>query len=75
MADPKGRKEAVVTEAPVTPAGDKTAVTLLRETGQDGSQESEHDEDTVYVKGHPVIRNGNQCVLLPPPIRAADTSN
>ncbi|KAI1399216.1 putative OPT peptide transporter Mtd1 [Hypoxylon fuscum] len=58
MADPKGRKEAVVTEAPVTPAGDKTAVTLLRETGQDGSQESEHDEDTVYVKGHPVIRNG-----------------
>lgn len=55
----KVHKKATVTEALVAPNGDKSTVTLQHEASKDSAEDSHHDNDAEYVKGHPVIRNGN----------------
>ncbi|KAI0842029.1 OPT peptide transporter Mtd1 [Hypoxylon sp. FL0890] len=55
---PKTRKEAAVTETAVTPSSDEPTVTLPHDLDKDGIENSQHDDDVKYVKGHPVIRNG-----------------
>ncbi|KAI2465651.1 putative OPT peptide transporter Mtd1 [Annulohypoxylon bovei var. microspora] len=49
---PKSTK-AVVTEAHVAPLSDETSAARKVD-----SEDSHHDDGVVYVKGHPVIRNG-----------------
>ncbi|PNY27010.1 Oligopeptide transporter 4 [Tolypocladium capitatum] len=56
---PKAHEGVVVTEEPCLAASDKPANDLLRETDGGDSLGSRHDDDAEYVKGHPVIRNGD----------------
>lgn len=53
-------KKATVTEAPVANLSDSDNPTqnLRRKTEKEGSEDTRQDDDAVYVKGHPVIRNG-----------------
>ena len=41
---------------------EKTARAVPRETDGEDSSASQDDDETVYVKGHPVIQNGVCCV-------------
>ncbi|KAI2638736.1 putative OPT peptide transporter Mtd1 [Hypomontagnella submonticulosa] len=54
-------KKATVTEAPVANLSDSDNPTqnLRRKTEKEGSEDTRQDDDAVYVKGHPVIRNGS----------------
>ncbi|KAI1474854.1 putative OPT peptide transporter Mtd1 [Daldinia eschscholtzii] len=54
----KSPKQATVTEAPVAPSGDKSTVTSQHEASDDNAEDAQRDDDTEYVKGHPVIRTG-----------------
>lgn len=55
---PKPQK-TVVTEAHVSALNDETSP-----VNKINSQDPQQDGETVYVKGHPVIRNGNLSVFL-----------
>jgi hypothetical protein len=55
-------KEVEVTENPTDSASDKVKSVVNEKTGE-VSVESPQDEDTEYVKGHPVIRNGISTTL------------
>jgi hypothetical protein len=51
-----------VTETTFDSASDKVKSVVNEKTGE-VSVESPQDEDTEYVKGHPVIRNGTLTLL------------
>jgi hypothetical protein len=54
----------VTDESYETSSGGQTAKNVVNEKTGEISIESPQDEDTEYVKGHPVIRTGNYCLLF-----------
>lgn len=61
---PEANKEANVTEEQSETNSEKPAKDLPPEKDSKGSVEFSRDDDVDYVKGHPVIRNGN-CLMRP----------